>query len=579
MTDRSELIAQAGERVFGRGEEYFVRGRVRAMAADDGKISALVDGNRSYRVSLRMEARPIGHQCECPEGAAGRFCKHCVAVCLAYSGVLQDAESSGAATAAGLRGCLSRMPDAELIELMLGEAMKNERFRERLFLRAARIRGRKPDLNAYSRFLQFAAHAAVSTDDAGRARTALKEVESSLGNLLEEGFAEEVAALTEEALPLLASLPVETLASQELTACLLSFHHKSYSQLPAEPEELAHRLFNWQMHSLFPPEMSVCKGMAPAYCDLLGGRGLTLYQQLIEAEWNRLRSVGETASPEDRAKFARLTEMMEDAARRRGDIKSLITIKSHRLNGPIGYLEIARLCKQGGEWELALRWALGGKNLFPVSEAEDLYRFLAAEYEERNEWREALEVLLALFSAKPSLSDYRKMAECARRIGEWDVWRERALSALRQSASASPSRLRRDGKEAKPNQFALAVLVSILLWENDDEAAWQAARQGECDDELLLELANRRTEKHPEDALLIYRRLVTRNVNRKNNYAYRRAIELLHTIGRLMKKRKQRDEFVDYVERLRHQHLAQRNFAKLVDQMMARYYRRRAGSS
>ena len=36
----------------------------------------------------------------------------------------------------------------------------------------------------------------------------------------------------------------------------------------------------------------------------------------------------------------------------------------------------------------------------------------------------------------------------------------------------------------------------------------------------------------------------------------------------------QMDFVSDYVERLRHTHRAQRNFAKLVDQMMARYYRR-----
>lgn len=103
---------------------------------------------------------------------------------------------------------------------------------------------------------------------------------------------------------------------------------------------------------------------------------------------------------------------------------------------------------------------------------------------------------------------------------------------------------------------------------------WQAAEQGECGDDLWLELADRRAKDHPEDALLVYQRLVTLTVNRKNNYAYRRAIELLHKIGRLMTKQKLRDEFIDYVERLRHTHRAQRNFSRPVDQMMARYYRR-----
>lgn len=574
--DRKSLIAMAGERVFGRGEEYLAWGRVRALAVHDGKVSALVDGNRSYRVCLRIDGEPIGHECDCPQGEAGSFCKHCVAACLALAEAERAGECSAAVTLADVRSFLDRSTNAELIELVLDEARRNERFRERLLLRAARVSGKSFDFEPYRRLLQFAAHAAASMDDAGSPPAVLKEVESSLGNLLEAGYAEEVATLSEEALPLIFSRPGQTPASQGLIASLLSFHHRSCRQLRVEPEALARRLFRWQTH----PGM---KGFAEApqtYSDLLGKKGLHFYQQLIEAEWDRLQSGGELNRSEDRARFARLTELMEAAANRRGDLESLIKIKSRCLNDAGDYLELARLCKRSGESELALEWALRGKNLFPVLEAEGLYQFLAAEYEERGDWRAALETSFALFSAKPSLSGYQRMAQCARRIGEWEVWRERALSVARQNASATTAPSRPNSKQTKPDQSALAawaVLASILLWENDDEAAWQAAEQGAGDDDLWLELADRRAREHPEDALLVYRRLVTQAVNRKNNYAYRRAIELLHKIGRLMKKQKRRDEFIDYVERLRHTHRAQRNFARLVDRMMARYYRRIAG--
>lgn len=570
IPDRKSLISFAGERVFGRGEEYHAWGRVRALAVHDGKVSATVDGNRSYRVFLRIDDWPAGHECDCPAGAAGSFCKHCVAVCLALAEAERDGESSGAVTLADVRGFLGSSTNAELIEMMLDEALRNDRFRERLLLRAARAGGKRFDLETYRRFLQFAAHAAASMDEAGSLPAVLKEVESSLGNLLEAGYAEEVATLIEEALPLIFSRPGQTSASQGLIARLLSFHHRSCRQLGVEPEALARRLFQWQTH----PGMNGFTGISQIYSDLLGRKGLSFYQQLIEAEWDSLRSGGEINCSEDRARFARLTELMEDSAKRRGDLESLIEIKSRCLNDAGDYLELGRLCKRSGDSDLALEWALRGKNLFPVSEAEDLYQFLAAEYEERGDWREALEIVFALFSAKPCLSGYQRMAECARRIGEWDVWRECAVRAARQNASATTALSRPNSKETKPDQSAL---VSILLWENDEEAAWQAAEQGECDDDLWLELADRRADRRPEDALLVYRRLVTQTVNRKNNYAYRRAIELLHKIGRLMKKQKRRDEFIDYVERLRHTHRAQRNFAKLVDQMMARYYRRRIG--
>jgi uncharacterized Zn finger protein len=215
IPDRNSLIALAGERVFARGVEYHSWGRVRALAAREGRLSALVDGNnRSYRVFLRIDSWPIGHECECPMGASGSFCKHCVAVCLAFPEAELDSESFDTVTLADVHDFLSRSTNAGLIELMLDEAMRNERFRERLLLRAARASGKRLDLETYRRFLEFAAQAVASTDDAGSPPAVLKEVERSLGNLLEAGYAEEAAALIEEALPLIFSRSTQTSAGK-----------------------------------------------------------------------------------------------------------------------------------------------------------------------------------------------------------------------------------------------------------------------------------------------------------------------------------------------------------------------------
>jgi uncharacterized Zn finger protein len=66
-------------------------------------VSATVDGNRSYRVFLRMDDWPAGHECDCPEGEAGRFCKHCVAACLALSEAERDEEASDGVTLTDVR--------------------------------------------------------------------------------------------------------------------------------------------------------------------------------------------------------------------------------------------------------------------------------------------------------------------------------------------------------------------------------------------------------------------------------------------------------------------------------------------
>ena len=74
----------AGERYFGRGETYFAKGTVRSLQTHNGGVKAVVQGTRRYRVHLWVEGGDLCHDCTCPVGHDGEFCKHCVAVGLAW---------------------------------------------------------------------------------------------------------------------------------------------------------------------------------------------------------------------------------------------------------------------------------------------------------------------------------------------------------------------------------------------------------------------------------------------------------------------------------------------------------------
>jgi hypothetical protein len=78
MLPRIELLADEASLV--RGRNYFERGRVlRFTTQPDGAIEGVVEGEHFYRVRLGEHS----WNCDCPMGAAGVFCKHCVAVALA----------------------------------------------------------------------------------------------------------------------------------------------------------------------------------------------------------------------------------------------------------------------------------------------------------------------------------------------------------------------------------------------------------------------------------------------------------------------------------------------------------------
>jgi SWIM zinc finger len=131
---RDGLIALAGERVFKRGEEYFAWGRVRTLAKSGGALHAIVDGAQSYQVSLQTMNSRIGHECTCPVGRSGGFCKHCVAVCLAAMRLEEMPERTEEPVhlpdlpLPDLKDCIEGLPHAELVAMALDEAMHNVRF-------------------------------------------------------------------------------------------------------------------------------------------------------------------------------------------------------------------------------------------------------------------------------------------------------------------------------------------------------------------------------------------------------------------------------------------------------------------
>ena len=79
-----DLHRLAGERYFARGEAYFNEGRVSGLTEYQGKVSAEVVGTEDYRVKLWADKADIGYSCSCPLGDGEEFCKHCVAVGLAW---------------------------------------------------------------------------------------------------------------------------------------------------------------------------------------------------------------------------------------------------------------------------------------------------------------------------------------------------------------------------------------------------------------------------------------------------------------------------------------------------------------
>lgn len=556
------LLELAGERYFERGEGYHRGGHVRDLVEHDGVIAAKVLGTHEYRVRFWAEDDLV-YSCDCPLGVDGEFCKHCVAVGLAWlEGVFSEDAPGGSATMNDVRAYLQEQDKEVLIRILMEQAMEDEGLRERLLLRASRMRGL--DLAAFRR----AVDDAVDFDDyygspwdyAG----SIENVVGAIAELLEEGFASEVMELSEYSLAAIEGAMRYDVDGTigGILQVLEGIHHEACKRAEPDPKALAKRLFEWELGGDFDTFF----GAVNTYAAVLGNKGLAEYERLAKEEWAGVPALGPDREERPRyyGKRERLAGIMEALACRSGDVESLVAIKSKDLSNSFAYLEIAHIYKQAGDDEKALDWAEEGAWIFPGGGHPDLRRFLAEEYHDRGRHEEALHLIWTDFAERPRLPCYQELKAHADRARMWEHWRGKALDFVREDIA-------RKKEESKGSYLSIPVdhseLVEILLWEGNAEDAWREARKGGCSDRLWLELAARREEESPKDSLAVYQERIEPLVNRTNNRAYTEAYELLLRVRELMRRLGRETEFAEYVELLRLEYRRKRNFMKLLDGM------------
>lgn len=67
-----------------RGRAYFAQRRVLRLSCASGRLVGVVAGTATYEVSIWATGDRLGYACSCPAGREGEFCKHCVAVAVAW---------------------------------------------------------------------------------------------------------------------------------------------------------------------------------------------------------------------------------------------------------------------------------------------------------------------------------------------------------------------------------------------------------------------------------------------------------------------------------------------------------------
>ncbi|TQM83037.1 SWIM zinc finger protein [Saccharothrix saharensis] len=198
----------ADPKSFERGKKYFGAGHVRRMSVDGTAVSATVEGTHAYRVRLDVTRSGLRGRCSCPHDV--RFCKHCVAVALAWLEQADRGERtarprSGPLAEKRLRSFLLDRDPEWLVDQLVAAAKADEVLRARLDVAAGADPDRAFDGRGPRERLEFAIdvpdHVSLGAADqyfhhVGRA---LDEV----ARLVDAGFTAAAADLAEYAAQLL----------------------------------------------------------------------------------------------------------------------------------------------------------------------------------------------------------------------------------------------------------------------------------------------------------------------------------------------------------------------------------------
>lgn len=534
----------AGAAVFGRGEEYFKEGRVLQMQVERGKLSASVEGSVRYQVTFEEKDGKLLFACTCPSGRDSVCCEHCIALGLAWRNIrLKEAAQENPYLE--VKAWLSSQDQNALATILFDHAQWDKALFRTLAFKAARQRA--GDNVGALRGAIDCATAVDRTMDRPESRALIECVNESF-DALEKAITIDAAATADlcihafrrikRALEYVDDHDGDLLIALERAVTMHLYACKSASP---DPLKLASTLFALELkHSEF-------HGALDNYADILGETGCGEYRRLAGA------------AREDATNRRVFTLGIEPI--RNGKLHETIRRYSKNLSNPRAFVEIIRACREHRHFDEALVWARKGAEAFQHERLAVLDALLAEELSRAGNHSDAAEIAWRSFAGRPSKATLAQLHTYAGLHNAWKLWRDKAVAHLRELI-------------AKENEWAAretrSLLVEIYLEDKNIESALTEAK-GACRWDTLTTLAATCAQNRPEDALMLYHRLVPEILDCKINsyytvnHGYQQAAQLMRSAAEIYRRRNQTALFTDWHEAVRKRYKSKRKFIELLD--------------
>ena len=561
------LRHRSGAAVFTRGQTYAAGGAIETLdtpaprRAEQAALQAVVQGTQPYQVRVWVtEDDDLDGACDCPHAQDGNFCKHLVALSLAWRGELggdapaHDPQAERKVAAAAQRARTQAGNRDALRCFVQGQSA--EALAERLWAWAERDRDCMADLKAW-------AAASGAADDPKALRATLTELLRERSGYLDWQESSRYAQRAGAALGLLRPwLARDAAAARELCEHALRCLYKvtehaddSSGDLGGLVQEVMNLLID-TLRAAPPPAAWLERWFAlmeadpwgqwheKTVLDAAGPAVQARYAERARRDWDDWQGRHPQADKPQRPspyggymdcdhERASLRRRYLDSIASQGDPRALLEAMAASAHAASEYGDLIALCETQGWHRESLQWAQAAAKRYPQDRAcEDA---LLRCYE-RDGWDdEALAIHRKRLQAYPSADAYRAVLQAAQRAGrdkaayraELFAWAEQ-----REQAEAAAERKRPPASNgSRPVAPDVSARVQWLMAERDLPAALALAMQGgtRCAADTLETLARKLPAQHHAEAAQLLQRVFGAAMTQAQS-PYTRPLELVRAV-------------------------------------------------
>jgi len=565
------LRHMSGPAVFARGQIYAASGAIETLESpalapgEQAALQAVVQGTQAYQVRVWIdEGDDLDGECDCPHAQDGHFCKHLVALCLAWRGErggkapAPDAQADRKVAAAAKRARTQASRRDALRAFV--QAQTAEALAQRLWAWAENDGSLMADLKAW-----HAEHSAGS--DTKLLRGAIGDMLRLRGDYLDWHELPTYMRRAGRVLPLLRPWlqrdPAELRAlCEHALRCLYKVAEHaddSDGEMGALMEELV-ALLTQALRAAPPPTAWVDRWFALMAEDpwglwdekvilaAVGPAVLARYTERVREDWDAWQRSHPAAGRYDYQRSQLRGRYLASIAAQ-GDPRALRDAMAASAAEADEFHELVALCEAQGWYREALQWAQAAAQRHPQDwrSEEDLLRCY-----EREGWNdEALAIWRRRLGGNASPDVYQSVLKAAERAGcdraayraELFAWAEQREGRFRQPGGAAA----RD----------VSVRVSWLLAERALDAALALAQQSgtRCMAGALETLARKLPKRHNTAAAQLLHRVFEEAMAAASS-PYAKPLELVRAILERLAPQEQ----AEWLAELRVRYKPKRNF-------------------